>query len=145
MKKLVWMLLPVVVAACSTQSTVTLVGRSDRQIVHGTADWLRQEAALTLNGVNYRGEYVLTPAPQTTVVVNNQVALNDKKAQATRASSSSSVQRAPNGTGKMLLISPQGDTLRCEFTYEESLGMKAIGTCTDNRSREYDLRIATAF
>lgn len=145
MKRLLWMLLPALLAACATQSTVTLVGRSDRQIVNGTVDWLRQEAALTLNGTNYRGEYVLTPAPQTTVVVNNTVASNDKKGQLARTNSTSSVQRAPNGTGKMLLISPQGDTLRCEFTYEESLGMKAIGSCTDNRSREYDLRISTAF
>ena len=145
MKRLLWMLLPALLAACATQSTVTLVGRSDRQIVNGTVDWLRQEAALTLNGTNYRGEYVLTPAPQTTVVVNNTVASNDNKGQLARTNSTSSVQRSPNGTGKMLLISPQGDTLRCEFTYEESLGMKAIGSCTDNRSREYDLRISTAF
>ena len=145
MKRLLWMLLPALLAACATQSTVTLVGRSDRQIVNGTVDWLRQEAALTLNGTNYRGEYVLTPAPQTTVVVNNTVASNDKKGQLARTNSTSSVQRSPNGTGKMLLISPQGDTLRCEFTYEESIGMKAIGSCTDNRSRDYDLRISTAF
>lgn len=145
MKRLLGMLLPALLAACATQSTVTLVGRSDRQIVNGTVDWLRQEAALTLNGTNYRGEYVLTPAPQTTVVVNNTVASNDKKGQLARTNSTSSVQRSPNGTGKMLLISPQGDTLRCEFTYEESIGMKAIGSCTDNRSRDYDLRISTAF
>lgn len=145
MKRLLGMLLPALLAACATQSTVTLIGRSDRLIVNGTVDWLRQEAALTLNGTNYRGEYVLTPAPQTTVVVNNTVASNDKKGQLARTNSTSSVQRSPNGTGKMLLISPQGDTLRCEFTYEESIGMKAIGSCTDNRSRDYDLRISTAF
>lgn len=145
MKRLLGILLPALLAACATQSTVTLIGRSDRLIVNGTVDWLRQEAALTLNGTNYRGEYVLTPAPQTTVVVNNTVASNDKKGQLARTNSTSSVQRSPNGTGKMLLISPQGDTLRCEFTYEESIGMKAIGSCTDNRSRDYDLRISTAF
>lgn len=129
--------------ACATNSVITVVSRADRQVVNGVVDWFNQSAGITLNGRNYRGDYVLSPAPQTTVVVNNNP---DRKGNPAGAgSSTSTVQRSNHGTGKLLLISDAGDSLRCDFTYDESLGMKAVGTCTDNARREYDLRISTTF
>lgn len=137
------LLLVLALPACATKSVITMVSRADRQVVNGTVDWFNQSVGITLNGRNYRGDYVFSPAPQTTVVVNNN---SDRKgARDGSAGSTSNVQRSSHGPGKLLLISDAGDSLRCDFTYDESIGMKAVGTCIDNTRREYDLRISTAF
>ena len=123
---------------CATESSMLIVSRSDHQVIRGTIDWLTQHAKITLNGINYQGDYILNPSPQNTVIINN----NDKK---DGSHSTTSAPRSNNGSGKMLLLSNEGDALRCEFSYEEYLGMKAIGSCTDTAQYEYDLQIKTAF
>ena len=134
------MCLTLVLAGCATESSMLIVSRADRQMVMGTVDWLTQRASISLNGRNYQGDYILAPSPQTTVIVNNN---EDKKKSGQHPMTSA--PRSPNGTGKMLLLSNEGDTLRCEFSYEETFGMKAIGSCTDAARHEYDLQIKTAF
>lgn len=129
-----------VLAGCATESSMVMVSRSDRQMAMGTVDWFAQHASVTLHGRNYQGDYILMPAPQAMVIINNNQ--EDRKGE---QHSSTSMPRSQNGTGKMLLLSNDGDTLRCEFSYEESLGMKAIGACTDAQQKEYDLQIRTAF
>jgi len=133
-----------ILSSCATQSVITVVSRADRQVVNGTLNSISRAVGITLRGRNYRGDYVLTPTAQTTVVVNNTGNNADRKGNENR--SRSTVQRSPNGSGKMLLISDDGDSLRCEFTYEDDTGLfKAIGTCTDNARREYDLRITSRY
>ena len=133
-----------ILSSCATQSVITVVSRADRQVVNGTLDSISRAVGITLRGRNYRGDYVLTPTAQTTVVVNNTGNNADRKGNENR--SRSTVQRSPNGSGKMLLISDDGDSLRCDFTYEDDAGLfKAIGTCTDNARREYDLRVTSKF
>ncbi|MBM3346384.1 MAG: hypothetical protein FJY55_07825 [Betaproteobacteria bacterium] len=89
-----------------------MVSRADRQEVNGTVDWFNQRAGITLAGKNYRGDYVLTPAPQTTVVVNNNP--DRKGARDSAASSTRTTHGGNHGTGKMLLISDASDSLRCD-------------------------------
>lgn len=133
-----------ILSSCATQSVITVVSRADRQVVNGTLDSISRAVGITLRGRNYRGDYVLTPTAQTTVVVNNTGNNADRKGNENR--SRSTVQRSPNGSGKMLLISDDGDSLRCDFTYEDDAGLfKAIGTCTDNARLEYDLRITSRY
>lgn len=133
-----------ILSSCATQSVITVVSRSDRQVVNGTLNSISRAVGITLRGRNYRGDYVLTPTAQTTVVVNNTGNNADRKGNENR--SRSTVQRSPNGSGKMLLISDDGDSLRCDFTYEDDTGLfKAIGTCTDNARLEYDLRVTSKF
>ncbi len=135
--------LALALGACASNSVITVVSRADRQVVNGVVDWFKQSVGITLNGKNYRGDYVLSPASQTTVIVNNNS--DRRRSPSGTAASSSTVQQSNHGTGKLLLISDAGDSLRCDFTYDETLGMKAVGTCTDNARREYDLRISTTF
>lgn len=125
---------------CATESSMLIVSHSDHRIIKGTIDWLTQHAEITLNGRNYQGDYILKPSPQNTVIINNN---DDNKKDGSR--SITSAPSSKNGSGKMLLLSNEGDTLRCEFSYEEYLGMKAIGSCTDAAQYEYDLQIRTAF
>lgn len=135
--------LVVALGACAGNSVITVVWRADRLVVNGVVDWFNQSVGITLNGRNYRGDYVLSPAPQTTVVVNNNP--DQRRNQSGATGSSSTVHQSNHGTGKLLLISDAGDSLRCDFTHEETLGMRAIGACTDNARREYNLRISTSF
>jgi hypothetical protein len=134
------MCLSMAFAGCATESTILMVSRTGHQVVKGTANWLEQRANISLNGHVYRGNYILTPSPQTTIIINNNE--GEKKDGHQPASSA---PRSLNGTGKMLLLSDEGDALRCEFSYEESLGIKAIGICTDASQREFDLQIDTSF
>lgn len=135
---LIWLCLAL--AGCATDSSMLLVSRTDRQMAKGTVDWLVQRASVSLNDRIYQGDYILTPSPQTTVIINNN---EDKKKEGRH--STTSTPRSTNGTGKLLLLSSEGDALHCEFTYEENLGMKAIGVCTDATHHKYDLQITTAF
>jgi len=127
-------------AGCATESSMLIVSRADRQIAKGTVDWFAQRARVTLNERNYQGDYILTPTPQTTVIINNN---EGERKDGQR--STTSTPRSTNGTGKMLLLSNEGDVLHCEFSYEDVLGMTAIGTCTDASKHEYDLQIKTAY
>jgi hypothetical protein len=127
-----------VFAGCATESSLLIVSRTNHQVVKGTVDWLMQRASISLNGRNYEGNYILAPAPQTTVIVNN----NEDEKKGGRHSTTTA-PRNQYGTGKMLLLSNDGDTLRCEFSYEETIGMKAIGICTDVSRHEFDLQIDT--
>lgn len=124
---------------CATDSGMTIVSRSNRQMVKGTVDWLMQRASINLNGRSYEGNYILTPSPQTAIIINN----NEDKKKGSRHSATSA-PRNTYGTGKMLLLSNEGDALRCEFNYEETIGMKAIGTCKGALMHEFDLQIETA-
>lgn len=126
-------------AGCATDSSILIVSRTNRQMVKGTVDWLMQHASISLDGHNYQGNYILTPSPQTAVIINN----NEDEKKGGRHSTTSA-PRNSYGTGKMLLLSDKGDALRCEFSYEETIGMKAIGTCIDASRHEFDLQIDTA-
>lgn len=124
---------------CATDSSMLIASRANRQMSKGTVDWLMQRARISLNGKNYQGNYILTPSPQTAIIINNN---NDDK----KKSSYQTTTAAPRnsyGTGKMLLLSNEGDALRCEFSYEETFGMKAIGVCTDASQQEFDFEIHT--
>lgn len=140
--RFVVMFLSFALAGCATESSILIVSQADRQIANGTVDWLAQHAIITINGRNYQGDYILNPSPlpQTTVIINNSDS-NKKDG----ARSTTSTPRSKNGSGKMLLVSNEGDALSCEFSYEESIGMKAIGSCTDAAKHVYDLQISTAF
>jgi len=98
--------LSLALVGCATESSMVIVSHSDHQIVRGSIDWLTQHAKITLDGRSYQGDYILKLSPQNTVIINNN---EDSKKDGSH--STTSAPRSNNGSGKMLLLSNEGDTL----------------------------------
>ena len=107
MKLTLFVALTMAILVTGCAHDLTLVPRGGGNKGAGVAKELGQSVQIEINGKVYYGNYVFGGGS------------------------------AVSGKGRILVTSPDGDAIRCEFQYDIS----GIGTCHDSSGKEYDLQI----
>jgi hypothetical protein len=91
---------------------------------------------LELGGKTFTGRWVYMSAGGTVTLASATATDGMRSATATRTA----FGIPTSGNGSIVLSAPDGDSLRCVFTYSE-WSSSGIGECQDSRDESYDLQI----
>ena len=123
MRKLFQMLLLLLLAGCG--GNLLLIDKNNQESV-GSYNSLNQTLAVKHKGKLYSGFYI----------TNESVGIGSAQMIGSTQAYGTSMAYFSGNSGRASLRSADGDTIQCEFNYQDS---KAIGDCVDSAGEKYQL------